>query len=77
MLFPSLEAFWCCLKHYFSQTHRIKRTNLWLPKEKGGEEGQTVREFGTDVYTQSHVKWITSKDLLYSTRNPAQYYVTT
>ena len=49
MLFPSLEVFQCCLKHYFSQTHRIKKTNLWLPKVKGGEEGQL--ESGIDMYT--------------------------
>ena len=42
MLFPSLEVFQCCLKQYFSQTHRIKKTNLWLPKGKGGDEGQLI-----------------------------------
>ena len=49
MFFPSLEVFQCCLKQYFSQTHRIKKTNLWLPKGKGGDEGQL--EFGIDMYT--------------------------
>ena len=35
----------------------------------------TVREFGMDVYTLLYLKWITNKDLLYSTGNSAQCYV--
>ena len=38
------------------------------------EEG-IIREFGTDMYTLLHLKWITNKDLLYSTENSAQCYV--
>ena len=34
-----------------------------------------VREFGMDMYTLLYVKWITNKDLLYSTWNSAQCYV--
>ena len=34
-----------------------------------------VREFGLDTYTLLSLKWIISKDLLYSTGNSAQYYV--
>ena len=34
-----------------------------------------VREYGIDMYTLLYLKWITNKDLLYSTRNSAQYYV--
>ena len=55
--------------------------NLWLPGEKAGVavvlgvEG-IVREFGIDIYTLLYLKWITNKDLLYSTENSAQYYVT-
>ena len=40
-----------------------------------GEE--IVREFGMDMYTLLYLKWTTNKDLLYSTGNSAQYYVTT
>ena len=29
----------------------------------------TVREFGMDMHTQLYLKWITNKDLLYSTWN--------
>ena len=34
-----------------------------------------VREFGMDMYTLLYLKWITNKDLLYSTGNSAQCYV--
>ena len=39
--------------------------------------GGIVREFGMDMYTLKYLKWITNKDLLYSTENSAQYFVTT
>ena len=35
-----------------------------------------VREFGMDRYTLLYLKWITNKDLLYSTGNSAQCYAT-
>ena len=35
-----------------------------------------VRESGMDMYTPLYLKWITKKDLLYSTGNSAQCYVT-
>ena len=31
-----------------------------------------VREFERDMYTRLYLKWITNKDLLYSTWNSAQ-----
>jgi len=34
-----------------------------------------VREFGMDMNTRLYLKWITNKDLLYSTGNSAQCYV--
>ena len=34
-----------------------------------------VREFGMVMYTLLYLKWKTNKDLLYSTKNSAQYYV--
>ena len=46
--------------------------NLWLPAGKG--EG-IVREFGMIMHTLLYLKWITNKDLLYSTGNSAQCYV--
>ena len=39
--------------------------------------GGIVREFGIHMYTLLYLKRITNKDLLYSTGNAAQYYVTT
>ena len=36
---------------------------------------RVVREFGIDMYTLLYLKWITKKDLLYSTGNSAQCYV--
>ena len=34
-----------------------------------------VREFGKVTYTLLYLKWITNKDPLYSTWNPAQCHV--
>jgi len=34
-----------------------------------------VREFGMDMYTLLYLKWITNKDLLYSTGYSAQCYM--
>jgi len=44
---------------------------IWLCEEGDG----IVREFGMDMYTLLYLKWITNKDLLYSTWNSAQSYV--
>ena len=41
---------------------------------EGWGEG-TAREFGMDMYTLLYFKWITNKDLLYSTANSIQCYV--
>ena len=37
--------------------------------------GRDSREFGMDMYTLLYLKWITNKDLLYSTGNCPQCYV--
>ena len=39
--------------------------------------GGIVKEFGIDMYTMLYLKWITNKDLLCSTGNSIQYYITT
>ena len=39
-------------------------------------EGGMNQEFGTDIYTLPYLNWITNKDLLYSTGNSAQCYMT-
>ena len=36
-----------------------------------------VSEFEINMYTLLYLKWITNKDLLYSTGNSAQYFVIT
>ena len=33
-----------------------------------------IGEFGIDMYALLYLKWITNKDLLYSTGNSIQYY---
>ena len=47
---------------------------LFPTRGEGCGEG-IVTEFGVDVYTLLYLKWITNKDLLYSTGNSAQRYV--
>ena len=45
-------------------------------KDVGGRMGGwTVREFGMDMCTGLYLRWITNKDLLCNTQNPAQCYV--
>jgi len=45
---------------------------------RGEVAGEGIdREFGIDMYTLLCLKWIANKDLLHSTGNSAQYYVTT
>ena len=45
---------------------QTQKTNLWLPKGKGGGINQ---EFGVKIYTVLYIKQITNKDLLQSTGN--------
>ena len=57
------------------------RERLSLGSGKKGSSSREVsgkvREFGIDMYTLLYLKWITNKDLLYSTGNSAQYSVAT
>ena len=46
---------------------------MWPPRGKG--VGRENWEIGVDVHTLLNIKWITNKDLLYSTRNSTQYSV--
>ena len=43
----------------------------------GGKDGgkEIVKEFGMDMCILLYLKWITNRDLLYSTGNSAQCYV--
>ena len=38
---------------------------------RGRMERRVLREFVADMYTLLYLKWITNRDLLYSTRNSA------
>ena len=53
---------------------QTQRKNLWLPwgRRIGGTDSQGV--WAGHVHT-ADLKWITNKDLLYSTWNSAQCYV--
>ena len=53
------------------ETHRLRVQTCW---GEGWREG-IVWEFGRDMYTLLYLKWITNKDLLYSTGKSAQNYV--
>ena len=44
--------------------------NLWLLGEEEWGEG-VVKEFEIDMYTLLYLKWVISKDLLYSTKERA------
>ena len=58
--------------------HRNRLTDLEnellvarLGRERGEMGRGIVREFGMDMYTLLCLKWVTNKDLLYSTKNSA------
>ena len=55
---------------YKRETQRLRKMNLWLSGEG------LVREFGKVMHTLLYSKRITNKDVLYSTGNSAQYYMT-
>ena len=52
------------------RTETDLKNELWVPG--GGVRKGIVREFEINMYTLLYFKWITKKDLLYSTENSAQ-----
>ena len=76
-----LQALWPI--HWITDMRNARRPSdvpglAWSLKFKGEGWGEgIVREFGIDMYVPLCLKWITSKDLLYSTENSAQCYVIT
>ena len=59
---------------FTKQTHRCREQTYGY---QGERQGGTDWEFGIDMYTLLYFKWIINMNLLYSTGNSAQYYVTT
>ena len=57
---------------FMKQIHRLREQ---IYDSQGGRIRERDREFGMDRYTLLYLKWITNKDLLYSTRSSAQCYV--
>ena len=55
-------------------SYRKQQTNLPLQQGRMGEG--TVRKVGIDMHTVLYLRWIPNKDLLCSTGNSAQRYVT-
>ena len=51
-----------------NEKSQASKTNLWLPKGKGGE-----RAFGINRNTRLYTRQVTNKDLLYSTENSTQH----
>ena len=51
------------------ETHRLRKGTL------GCSGGRIVKDFGKVKYTVLYLKWITNKNLSYSTWNSAQCYV--
>ena len=61
--------------HEFAyKTETDSENEFMVAGEKDGREG-LVRVFGMVMYTLLYLKWVTNKDLLYSTWNSAQCYV--
>ena len=54
--------------------NRRRLTDLENELMVASGEGR-VRDFGKVMYTLLYLKWIISKDLLYSTGNFTQYYL--
>ena len=52
----------------FNSLHYIRHKKI-SSIEKCAARERTVREVGMDMYTQLYLKWVTNKDLLYSTWN--------
>ena len=62
---------------YLQNRNRLTdlKNELMANQEGEGCGKEMVRKFGIDMYTLLYFKWITNKNLLYSTWNSAQCYV--
>ena len=58
---------------YFCNRNVLTENEIMVFRgKKKGEE--TVREFGINMHTLLYLKWVTNKNLLYSTGNSAQLH---
>ena len=61
---------------YLQDRNRLTDLENELMVTRGQEWGEGIfRELGINMYTLLYLKWMTNKDLLYSTGNSAQCYV--
>ena len=65
------KLFKICVYHRNRLTHLQNKFSSTREEKRGGG---LVREFEVNFYTQLYLKWITNKDLPYSTGNSAQWY---
>ena len=65
------KLFKICVYHRNRLTHLENKFSSTREEKRG--DG-LVREFEVNFYTRLYLKWITNKDLLYSTGNSAQCY---
>ena len=61
-------------RKYTNELKKQKETDLEDKLKVFFGEG-IVRDFGKVLYALQYLKWITNKDLLYSTRNSVQCYM--
>ena len=72
-LYVESEKKWYKWAYKPERTHRLREWTYGC-QGKGCREG-IFREFGINMYTLLYLKWITNKDLLYSTWDFAQCYL--
>ena len=60
---------------YLQNRYRLTDLENELMVARGKDGRGIVRDFGKAMDTLLYLKWITNKDLLYSTGNSTQYYV--
>ena len=64
-------------KWTYLQNKSIHRYRKQIYAYQGGKWGGINWEVGIDIYIPLYIKYITNKDLLYSTGNYTQYFVIT
>ena len=65
-----------CTLNLFTKQKQPQRLREWTYGCLGEKWGKgIVREFGINMYTLLYVKWVTNRDILYSTGNSTQCYV--